>query len=169
MKRIFIILFVVLLSISFMACEFEEVNNQADKQQAEATEKAMVEANDQIGMPAIKNFQERKLVKMLLEIRDRADLVCYAYIKSDYQGKLVFIGKCIGYGIPYSAQFSNPEKVVYEGGYNNGYGSLPQPEPNGIFVPDGLSATWLMMIDAKGKAKPVYIEPEIVVSPFPLH
>jgi len=35
-------------------------------------------------------------------------------------------------------------------------------------MPDGLSATWLMMIDKDGKSRPVYIEPEIIVSPFPL-
>lgn len=32
------------------------------------------------------------------------------------------------------------------------------------------SATWLMMIDPKTNSpRPVYIEPEIVVSPLPLH
>ena len=37
-------------------------------------------------------------------------------------------------------------------------------------MPEGLSATWLMMINpATGEAQPVYIESEIVVSPFPLH
>ena len=33
-----------------------------------------------------------------------------------------------------------------------------------------VSATWFMMVDPKtNKPRPVYIEPEIVVSPFPLH
>ena len=37
------------------------------------------------------------------------------------------------------------------------------------FMPTSSSATWLMMIDPKTKkARPVYIEPEIVVSPFKL-
>ena len=47
---------------------------------------------------------------------------------------------------------------------------LPQPDPNGLFMPTSSSATWLMMVDPNGgKPRPVYIEPEIVVSPFPLH
>ena len=36
-------------------------------------------------------------------------------------------------------------------------------------MPTSSSATWLMMIDPEdNKPRPVYIEPEIVVSPFPL-
>jgi len=46
---------------------------------------------------------------------------------------------------------------------------LPQADPNGLFMPTSSSATWLMMIDPEtNKPRPVYIEPEIVVSPFPL-
>ena len=105
---------------------------------------------------------------MIFELRDKSDLVCYAYIKSDYQGTLVFIGKCIGFGLPYSVQYTNP--MVTKRTYQGGYEILPQADPNGLFMPSGLSATWLMMVDPKtGDAKPVYIEPEIVVSPFPLH
>ena len=109
---------------------------------------------------------------------DKEDLICYAYIKSDYQGKLVFIGKCIGFGIPFSAQFTNPEKVV-QGDHQLGYDiagyvnypmPLPQADPNGLFMPTSSSATWLMMVDPKtNEPRPVYLEPEIVVSPFPLH
>jgi hypothetical protein len=37
-------------------------------------------------------------------------------------------------------------------------------------MPTSSSATWIMMIDPKdNKPKVVYFEPEIVVSPFPLH
>jgi hypothetical protein len=165
MKRFLII--VLLVFFVFSACG--TVAPSSDDIAKKQTEKAMKEATSQIGMPAIKNFQEKKLVKMLYEIRDKENIVCYAYTKSDYTGKLIYLGKCIGYGVPYSAQFSNPEKEVFSS-FQGGFGSLPQPEPNGLFVPDGLSATWLMMIDPNtGKARPVYVEPEIVVSPFKLH
>ena len=119
-------------------------------------------------MPNIANFQQRKLMKMIYELCDKEDLVCYAYIKSDYQGKLFFIGKCIGFGIPFSAQFTNPIKTVSRwSGYVE---QLPQADPNGLFMPTSSSATWLMMVDPDtNEPRPVYIEPEIVVSPFPLH
>jgi hypothetical protein len=37
-------------------------------------------------------------------------------------------------------------------------------------MPEGLSATWVMLVDPKtGEPRPVYVEPSILVSPFPLH
>lgn len=136
----------------------------SDREQRKATEEALKEAHSQIGMPAIKNYQERKLAKMIFELRDQEDLVCYAYIVS-WEGKLIFIGKCIGFGLPYSVQYTNPMKRIF----SNSGATIPQADPNGLFMPDGLSATWLMMVDNKGVARPVYIEPQIIVSPFPLH
>ena len=155
------------------------VTKNSDIVQKEATEKALSEAQRQIGMPNITNFQQRKLMKMIYELCDKESLICYAYIKSDYQGKLVFIGKCVGFGIPFSAQFTNPMRIwdqEREGGANTKYQDsgeiqvIPQADPNGLFMPTSSSATWLMMIDPKtNEQHPVYIEPEIVVSPFPLN
>jgi len=163
------------MSFSIIGCE--QATNSADTQMAKQTADSMSEANRQIGMPAIVNFQERKLAKMIFELRDQANLVCYAYIVNKMTGKPIFFGKCIGFGLPYSVQYTNPEKVV-EGDHQLGKDyaglnhimKLPQADPNGLFMPQGLSATWLMMIDPKtNKARPVYVEPEIIVSPFSLH
>jgi len=143
----------------------------ADSKLQQQTEKSMAEANAQIGMPAITNFQERKLAKMIFELRDKEDFVCYAYIVNMH-GELKFLGKCLGYGLPYSVQYTSPQKfgTVPGGQYaaRNPY-TLPQADPNGLFMPEGLSATWLMMLDENGDARPVYVEPSIMVSPFPLH
>ncbi|MCK4454640.1 hypothetical protein KAU51_04860, partial [Candidatus Parcubacteria bacterium] len=118
MKKLFVgILFLSLLFFGF-GCTSE--NKNADATQAKQMAKSMSEAQAQIGMPNIINFQQRKLLKTIFELCDKEDLICYAYIKSDYQGKLMFIGKCIGYGIPFSAQFTNPEKVVH-GDHQLGY------------------------------------------------
>lgn len=170
-KSIITMLFLTVFIFLIAGCNKKEVENTADDIQAQQTVTAMAEAQRQVGMPNIVNFQQRKLMKMIYELCDKEDLICYAYIKSDYQGKLFFIGKCIGFGIPFSAQFTNPEKVVHKRLYNGGsFGTLPQADPNGLFMPTSSSATWLMMIDPKtNKPRPVYIEPEIVVSPFKLH
>jgi hypothetical protein len=141
----------------------------ADDKLAAQTEQSMKEANAQIGMPAIVNYQERKLAKMIFELRDQESLTTYAYIVNKMTGKLVFVGKCIGYGLPYSVQFTNPQKIANQG-REYGYAILPQADPNGLFMPQGLSATWLMMVDPEtNEPRPVYMEPEIVVSPFRLH
>ena len=160
MKRfsiIILLVFALFLSLNSSGCSVEE---SADTKQKRATEESLKEAHAQAGMPAIHNWTEKKLVKMLYEIRDKADLVCYAYIVT-MNGTKIFLGKCIGYGVPYSIQYSNPVNGNFD------YGK-PQAEPNGLFMPEGLSATWLMLLDKKGVAKPVYVENEVIVSPFPL-
>lgn len=160
-KYLFLLCAALFVLCTSQSCEYQESSN---KQMSEKQEQLMSEANRQLGMPAIVNFQERKIAKMIFELRDRADLICYAYIANHMTGKLVFIGKCIGYGLPYSTQYTNPE-VVH--GYNSAPYTLPQADPNGLFMPQGLSATWLMMINPEnGEPTPVYIEPEIIVSPF---
>jgi len=149
----------------------EERSNTSDNVLQAQTETSAQEAARQLGMPNIVNFQEKKMLKLVYELCDQENLVCYAYLFNAYNGKLVFIGKCIGYGIPYSTQYSNPEKVARGVGDFGQYAHdivLPQAEPNQLFKPVGLSATWLMLLDAKGDPHPVYIEPEILVSPFPL-
>ncbi len=158
MKKTILFSLAICVSIFLVGC-----SNSSDDVQKRETEKTLKEAHAQIGMPAIKNFQERKLAKMIFELRDQEKLVTYAYVVT-WQGELIFIGKCIGYGLPYSVQYTNPMKKI--AGYD---AVIPQADPNGLFMPDGLSATWLMMIDDKGDARPVYVEPQIIVSPFPLH
>ena len=163
---------VILIAVCLFGCG--KRGSSADTEQARKTEQAMKEAHAQVGMPALVNYQEKKLAKMLYELRDQESLICYAYLVS-LEGKAVYLGKCIGYGLPYCVQFSNPERVTDLESLSTfnptGYtiGKIPQPEPNGLFMPQSLSATWLMMIDPDtGEARPAYIEPEIIVSPFPL-
>ena len=141
----------------------------ADKVQAKQTERSLIEANKQIGMPAIVNFQERKLFKQILELRDQEKLITYCYLMNEMEGKIgQFLGKGIGYGIPAATQFTNPEKIAksYSQG---GFAIVPQADPNGLFMPTATSATWYMLLDEKGKPHPVYIEPLIIVSPIKLH
>ena len=51
----------------------------ADEQLANQTELAMKEANREAGYPAIVNFQEKKVMKYIYELRDQENLVCHAY------------------------------------------------------------------------------------------
>lgn len=151
-----------------------------DVVQAKQVSKLLAEGDKQTGLPNIKNFQEKKLMKTIMEARDQENLLTWVYLKADYSGKLLFIGNAIGYGVPFSAQYTNPMKIidveltggfVHKQGDNGEMQVLPQADPNGLFMPTSSSATWLLMIDqdvmgGKGKARSVYLEPEIVVSPF---
>ena len=178
MKRTTILLTVILVVGALMTTYgCWEAQQSADFKQTKATEIALDEAQRQIGMPNIVNYQQRKQMKWIYELADREDLVTYVYIKADMTGKLIFVGKALGYGVPFSAQFTNPEKVVqgdHELGYDiSGYVNYPmlkpQADPNGLFMPTSSSATWVIMIDPEtGDPRPQYWEPEIVVSPFAL-
>ena len=165
MKKVFILMTVIVL---FASCE--NIEPSADKVQAQKTERSLSEANKQIGMPAIVNFQERKLFKQILELRDQEKLITYCYLMNEMSGTIgQFLGKGIGYGIPAATQFTNPDKIART--FTNGGGAaiLPQADPNGLFMPTATSATWYMLLDEKGKPHPVYIEPLIIVSPIKLH
>jgi hypothetical protein len=140
----------------------------ADSRQAKQTAQMLAEADRQIGMPDITRFTERKLAKDILELRDD-EITTYCYIVN-LEGKLIFMGEAIGFGLPYSVQFTNPEKFQKVGeGTVYSWEKMPQADPNGLFMPGGLSATWVMLKGPDGKVHPVYMEPEIIVSPFPLH
>jgi hypothetical protein len=140
-------------------------NDTSDDIQRRQQETLLKEGTAQTGMPAIKNFRERKLLKDILELRDQTGLMTYTYLWSDFQGKLVFLCNSIGYGIPYATQYTNPQK--------RDCGSctvvLPQADPNGLFYPASAEGTWVMCLDEGSKeTRPVYIEPRVVVSPFKL-
>lgn len=172
MKKIFSkLLMLFVLSGFLMAAECDGNTSQSsDKQQAQKTEQALSEANRQIGMPAIKNFQERKLFKQILELRDQENIITYTYLVSEMNGTVgQFLGKSIGFGIPAATQFTNPVKTVDRWSSNGFIEQLPQADPNGLFMPTSTSATWVMLLDPEGVPRPVFVEPLIIVSPFKLH
>jgi hypothetical protein len=123
-------------------------------------EKMVREGSKQAGLPAITNFSERKILKALYELRDRQHAT-YTYTQS-LDGKFHFLCNSIGYPIPYSAQMTNPRKVVYNGS-SAAYDTLPQSEPNGIFSPSNNEASWVMCA-AKGELAPVYIQQRVITS-----
>ena len=127
----------------------------------EYTETLMSQANDAIGNPDIVNFFEKAQLKEIYEMRDDPNLVCYWYAVNNYTGKYIYEGECIGYGIPYSTSYTQPESYA-------GSGSsvvLPQADPNALYS-NGVttSATWILSLDEKGDVYPRYEEREIAVS-----
>ena len=138
-----------------------------DQKMKESQEKIIAQGNSMVGMPGITRFQEKRTYKMIYELRDQEKLICYAYIVAEMTGKLIFIGKCEGFGLPYSTQYSNPMQIIDEGGTYH-YETLPQAEPNGLYMPSSAEGTWLLMLDKNGEPHPFYCEPRVIVSPFPL-
>lgn len=165
MRCLFLLLIVVCVGCT------DNRPNTSDETQHEMQEKMLQEATSQTGMPAVKNFRERKMMKEILELRDQTGLTTYTYIVAEMTGKLIFVGESIGYGLPASTQYTNPqrvEKYVSQGGYTS-WSTLPQADPNGLFSPLSAEGTWVLLKNPNGsEVKPVYIEPRIIVSPFRL-
>lgn len=157
-----------LMGASGSGCE-----NTSDDVQRDQQEKILAEGTAQVGMPAIKNFRERKLAKDILELRDQEGLVTYTYLENLYPvivhgktalgGKLTFYSETIGFPLPYATQFTNPQKWVASGT------TLPQADPNGLFSPGSAEGTWLLVYDpVKKKAMPDYVEPRVITKTFKL-
>lgn len=166
MKKIALIVLIAAMAILPIACETSKNSDDTQRQQQE---NLLQEATNQTGMPAIKNFRERKLLKDILELRDQEGLVTYTYIEAEISGKLVFIGQSVGYGIPYATQYTSPEKPGSSNGYYREF-ALPQADPNGLFSPASAEGTWVLLLDPNGSGavKPIYVEPRVIVSPFKL-
>ena len=138
-----------------------------DSQQAKQTADIQVQSASKLGMPNIKNFYEKETLKNIMEQCDNSNLITYTYIKNDMTGKFTFLGQSMGYGVPYSTEYTNPEYATNSGSTSNI--ALPQPDPNGLYKSQNTSATWVMLIDPTSKtAKPVYVESNITVSQFKL-
>lgn len=136
----------------------------SDSMQAEQTAQLSKAASEQVGMPNITNFQEKRFLKQIYEMRDQ-QVSTYTYI-IDMNGKSHFVCNSIGFGINASVQYSNPERIA-SSITSKSFGTVQQPEPNGLFPPSGQSATYVLC-SKDGKVVPVYLEPEILVSPFKL-
>ena len=172
MKKITIVISILLTSLLFTGwvCDTTQTS---DQKLSKAQEQGMQQAVDQVGMPAITHFQERKLMKMILEERDKENLICYACLFSEMTGKLIYIGKCVGYGLPYATQYTCPKKIIKFDG-NTWYAgqdpqTIEQADPNALYMPAAAEGTWLNLIDpSTGKPRVIYCEPRCIVSPFPI-
>ena len=143
----------VLMSSMLVGCD------STSSQENTYTEQTKSQILDMHGMPNISNGYEYAQLKDIYELRDDPNLICYWYTKNDMSGKWVYQGTCIGYGIPYGASITSPEKYEYNGA------TLPLAEPNGLYT-NGVtsSATWVLTTDEDGNVTPTYVESEITVT-----
>jgi len=144
-----------------------ENNKPSDQVQAERQEKVLMEGVNQIGLPAIRNFREKRQLKMILELRDQEGFMTHTYIVAQATGKPAYLCPSLGYPINDATGFTSPDKVVRDNGQS--FGTVIQAEPNGLFTPDNSNAYWVMCLDsAQGKAVPVFVSGDIAVLPFKL-
>lgn len=144
------------------SCDAEPTTDQKVAAQQASS---LAEAQAQIGMPSIVNYQEKRMLKTIYELRDSA-IATHTYLVNQMTGCPIYIGPSVGYGIPYATQYSNPDTLVpnYQGRI-----TFPQAEPNGLFMPSDAHGTWILLKDPdSNNVKPTYVEPDVMVVPFRL-
>lgn len=161
-KRILLLVSLLVLMLVAVGCSDASTEQKISQQQ----DRLIQEANNQVGMPNIKEFFEKKMAKQIIELRDNSKLICYAYTKNELTGKYVYEGRCVGFGLPYSVQYTNPQTLQrFSVAGGSQWEVMSQADPNGLYMPDSASATWLMMINEDtGKMEAQYYEPNIVVT-----
>ena len=159
MKKLLLVLPLIAL---LAACGPQQPNSR--QIEAAKQEEMQLQAVQSVGMPAITNFAEKRMFKDILELRDK-NVPTTTYLVG-MNNQLTKLCDSVGYGLPYATQYTNPQMRV---GSQNGVVTLPQADPNGLYSPASADGTWVLCVDHKdGKAKPIYIEPRIIVSPFAL-
>lgn len=167
-----------LIGLFFLSACGGQPKQNSDTIQRNQQEQLLREGTQQTGLPAIKNFRERKLLKDILELRDQEGLVTFSYVenlspvvvpgKTALGGKFTFLGQSVGYSIPYATQYTNPAKIEAQGS-NYGYAILPQADPNGLFSPASAEGTWIILKKpGSNETGVVYMEPRIAVFPYQL-
>lgn len=170
MRKLLTVVVAAIISFGVVACDGEDQGTDTRDEQSEQVGEMMAEAQNQVGMPEITQFFERQTVKRIMELRDR-EIATFTYIV-DWQGRLHHLCASIGYGVPYSTQMTSPEKWVDIDGDHNGARDkkVPQAEPNGLYMPNNVSATWILcQMEGSDETTPVYSEPALIVSPEPLN
>lgn len=134
----------------------------SDTLQNRQQEQLVLNSVQAVGLPNITHWQEKRTYKSILELRD-TNVVTFTYTQ-DMNAGLHQLCNSVGYPIPYAEQYTNPMKWVGQGV------TLPQADPNGMFTPADAEGTWVMCQNPhkKDQIGPVYSEPRLIVSPFPL-
>lgn len=166
-------IFAALCALCLSACQDDNSGQTREQRQTQIN---MNQASTIVGMPAITNFTEKRMLKMIYELRDDPKFVTYSYT-IDMNGKRhrVCPTTSLGYGFPYATQYTAPKapRIAYPLWPNGASASAArsydadQPEPNGLYMPSAADGTWIVCLDPKDQtAKPVYVEPRVVVYPF---
>ena len=155
------------LALALAGCN--EVKPSADKVQREQQEALSMQGVMSVGMPAVTNFAEKRMMKDIIEMRDQMHPT-YTYLAGEMNGTIgEKVCDSLGYGLSGATQYTNPQKIEWRG-TNSSYSSgvLPQADPNGLFSPAATEGTWVMCkVPGMDKVQPQYIEPRIVVLTFP--
>ena len=159
------LLALALAAASLSANAFWGADPASDKAANTQQERVLLEAHRAVGLPALRNFREKRLLKMLYELRDQDGLRTYTYLVAQQTGKVVKLCDSMGYPLSDATGYTSPDKVVRDG--TNVFGTVTQAEPNALFTPDSSNGYWVMCLGSD-KATPAFVTGDLVVTSYPL-
>lgn len=158
---------IALAVAAFFVLTAESCNDGASVKEAAAQSRLTAESNAQVGMPAIANFAEKRNYKMIYELRDSPNYATYTYLVG-MRNELKLLCHSIGYGIPESSQYTNPQADEFYTTSSSQHVPMPNADPNGMYSSPSANGTWVMCLGPDGKIAPVRAEPNVLTSPFPM-
>jgi hypothetical protein len=136
--------------------------SNTNDRQSQAQEQILAQGNDAVGMPSITHFAAKRSLKRTYELADQSvPTITYMF---DLNGHLHKLCDSISYPIPYSTEYTSPDK---EG---HGQGTVvAQADPDTLFHSPSSDGTWVLCLKpGTREVWPVYVEPKVTASPFPL-
>lgn len=157
---------VVATVMGLAACSVEQSASQTVKE-TEIVERQQSQYSIAQPVPAYDYSLERDLIIQLYNVRNQ-EVTTHSVWRSNY-GQIEGDCRSMGYGLPYDTSLTNPQRAVYETGYQSITGvAVGQPEPNGVFASTNTSATWVFCLSDAGRIEPVYVEAKVTVYPGPV-
>ena len=160
-------IYLALFATSMLAACDQVPTTSAERSQQRQTDQLQRDAEARVGMPRVTNFTEKRLANMIVELRDEPNLATFSYL-APKGSAICFLGKSIGYGLPYTTQITNPSKSLDDKGVDGGDTVLPQAEPNGLYSSDSTDATWVLLVGPDGKPQPSYVEADVITTLAPM-
>jgi hypothetical protein len=112
-----------------------------------------------VGFPKIINFQEKKTLKLIYEIRDKGiPTITYSVDSTNHYHKIC---NSIGFPLPYSTKYVNPEK------YGDGY-AMSQGDPNGLYSASVNNGSWILCHnDSNNENEPIFLNAQMALVVVP--
>ena len=144
--------FLLLISVAALLSACSKQDYRSSQEIERANQEVMLKQMAQsIGMPAITNFAEKRMMKDILELRDKMQPT-YTYLVGA-NNQLTLLCNSVGYGLPYATQYTNPSLA----------------DPNGLYTPASADGTWVLCLNPHNKkVEPQYIEPRVIVTTYPM-
>jgi hypothetical protein len=136
----------------------------AVEKERNATNNQMSQLLNSQPIPVFEWSLEREIVIDIFRARNEA-VSTWSVVQNPYTGAIMFECPSIGYPIPGGTKLTNPYQIPGNDWSNT---SIPQAEPNGLYIPESSAGTYINCVNENGTVSPVFEEFYVQTFPFPV-